>query len=112
MTVAKKLLAFRVNDKSIYVGTFDGVVKRDGLSTVTFKGNGIIGDVLSEMIIEEQPAGVKWEDNGYGVKTEFMTLAQLDAFFKWLEKAIAECFSSVNTVISWLGEHDFTVHEV
>lgn len=111
MTVAKKLLAFRVNDKSIYVGMIDGVVTRNGLKSVYFRGNGIIGDMLSEMLIENQPAGVKWEDTEIGIRTDFMTLAQLDDFFKWIEKAIAECFSSVNTVVSWLGEHDFTIHE-
>ena len=81
MAKVKRMFVYKINEKSLYVGTLVGKVGFGMLKEVEFYPNGVIGCMLADLILQSQPV-VPWKPTDYfeAVGTDVMSLEEFEKF--------------------------------
>jgi len=113
MAKVKRMFVYKINEKSLYVGTLVGKVGFGMLKEVEFYPNGVIGCMLADLILQSQPV-VPWKAGECFdiVTTDVMSLEEFEKFEKWMSEKISEVLLEFTRFVEWMDKHDFTFEEV
>lgn len=112
MAKVKKMFAYKLNDKTLYIGELVGEVGFGRLLHAEFIPNGVVGAMVADVIREWQPFAA-WKDAEWGnaLYVDALTLDDVGEFEKWLSEKVPEVLLEFNRFVEWMQQHDFTFDE-